>query len=423
MASIGPDAGGVKYQAALNKHLPQGRIRQLARECGHQWRERTLGPAMTVHLWIMQVLLCNLSMAGVCHLSQKAVTAAAICQAKARLPLQLLIRLNQFLLEQIESGPAQLTWHGHRLLGGDGTCYYTPDTSRLRKKFGSKKPFGFPLLKAVTLFSLGSGAMLWQIPLPYKRQESPVLANLLGRVRRGDLIILDRAYPAFFSLCQARQRGVELIIRLKKNLFARAGSRRTVNKRLGKNDALIVWRKPKERPHWISKKQWKKLPASLTLRQTSIHVKRRGWRTRHITVLSTLTDPDKYPADQITQVYVRRWEVEINFRHLKQTLNLEHLKSQSLAGVERELLIRALAYNLVCATKQKAAQMLEVEPSHMSFADTLHFLLLAAGTASPEQIKINPRRPGRFEPRRLKRQNKNYLPLNCSRADARKQAA
>jgi hypothetical protein len=369
------------------------------------------------------VLLCNLSMAGVRHLSQKAVTASAICQAKARLPFELLVRLNQFLLEQIESGSDQLTWHGHRLLGGDGTCYYTPDTSRLRKKFGSKKPFGLPLLKAVTLFCLGSGAMLWQIPLPHNRQESPVLASLLERVRRGDLIILDRAYPAFFSLCEARRRGVELIIRLKKNLFARAGSRRTVKKRLGKNDALVVWRKPRERPRWIGKKQWKSLPASLTLRQTSIHVRRRGWRTRDITVLSTLIDPDKYPAVQITQVYLRRWEVEINFRHLKQTLNLEHLRSQSLAGVERELLIRALAYNLVCATRQKAAQMLEVEPSHMSFADTLHFLLLAAGTTSPEQININPRRPGRFEPRRLKRQNKHYLPLNCSRADARKQAA
>ena len=51
MASIGPDAGGVKYQAALGKHLPPDRIAQLAWECGHRWRERTLGPAVTVHAY------------------------------------------------------------------------------------------------------------------------------------------------------------------------------------------------------------------------------------------------------------------------------------------------------------------------------------------------------------------------------------
>ena len=221
MASIGPDARGVKYQAALDRHLSKDLIDQQARDCGHRWRERALGPTMTVYLWIMQMLLCNLSMEGVRHLSQKAVTAAAICQAKARLPLQLLVRLNELLLAQIDDGKPQPTWHGHRLLAGDGVCYYTPDTPPLRKKFGSKKPFGFPLLKVVTLFDLASGAMLRQISLPHKRQESPVLGRLLRWARLGDVAVLDRAYPAFSNLCEARRRGVELITRLKKNLFAR----------------------------------------------------------------------------------------------------------------------------------------------------------------------------------------------------------
>lgn len=423
MVSIGPDAGSVKYQAALDRHLPQESIAQLARECGHRWRERTLGPAVTVHLWIMQVLLFNLSMVGVRHLSRKAVTAAAICQAKMRLPLQLLVRLNQFLLEQITGGEEQATWRGHRLLGADGVCYYTPDTARLRKKFGSKKQFGFPLLKAVTLFDLSSGAMLGQIPLPHRRQESPVLGRLLQWARLGDVVVLDRAYPAFYSLCQARRCGVELIIRLKKNLLARAGSRRKIKTRLGQEDSLVTWDKPKERPQQISKSQWRSLPGQLMLRQISLTVKRRGWRTRRITVLTTLTDPQVHPARQITQIYARRWEVETNFRHLKQTLNLEHLRSQTIAGVERELLIRSLAYNLVCATMQQATRLLNVEPSRISFADTLHFLLLGADELSLAQITINPHRPGRFEPRQLKKQNKHYLPLNCFRAQARKNAA
>jgi hypothetical protein len=275
----------------------------------------------------------------------------------------------------------------------------------------------------VTLFDLGSGAMLGQICLPHRRQESPVLGRLLRWTRRGDVIVLDRAYPAFFNLCQARRRGVDLIIRLKKNLLARAGSRRKIKTRLGQEDALVIWDKPKERPKQIGKSQWRRLPGQLMLRQISLKVKRRGWRTRRITVLTTLTDPQVYPAHEITQIYARRWEVEINFRHLKQTLNLEHLRSQTIAGVERELLIRSLAYNLVCATMQQAAQFLNVQTIRISFADTLHFLLLGADEPSLAQITINPYRPGRFEPRRLKRQNKHYLPLNCFRAQARNYAA
>src|ERR1700691_2420709 len=131
-------------------------------------------------------------MSGVRHLSRKAVTAAALCQAKMRLPLRLLLRLQRFLLEQITGGQAPPAWRGHRLLGADGVCYYTPDRVELRKKFGSKKRFGFPLLKVVTLFDLASGVMLGQIPLPHRRQESPVLGRLLQWARRGDVVVLDR---------------------------------------------------------------------------------------------------------------------------------------------------------------------------------------------------------------------------------------
>jgi hypothetical protein len=196
-----------------------------------------------------------------------------------------------------------------------------------------------------------------------------------------------------------------------------------VIKKLGKGDLLVLWRKPKERPKLIGRRAWKLLPAQLTLRQISLTIKRRGWRTRHITVLTTLIGHEAYPAVDITAVYGRRWEVETNFRHLKQTLNLEHLRSQTVDGVERELMIRSLAYNLVCATMQQAARLWNIEPLRISFADTLHFLLLGAIGIEPARITINPLRPGRFEPRRLKRQKKNYMPFNCSRADARKKAA
>jgi hypothetical protein len=428
MVSIGCRSSGVKGE--LQRLLPIGQIERLARKSGHHWRQRKLGPAATAHLWILQVLLCNLSSVHARHLRRggtggTGVSISAICQAKLRLPLKLLVRLNRYLIRQLDRArnSSGARWRGHRVFGGDGVCYYTPDTSALRKRLGSRKQFGYPLLKAVTLVDLGSGAIVHQIPLPQARQEAPLVGRLLRHLAGGDVLILDRAFASFWNLLQGQCSGVHLLIRLKKNLWAGNSMRRTLIKHLGKQDLLVQWKRPRERAT-LSLRRWVGLPRQLILRQISITVRRRGYRTRHITVITTLLDPIAYPAHEVAQLYARRWEIETAFRHLKQTLNLEHLRCRTVAGIRKELLIRALAYNLVRATMQRAAGLRGCPPSQVSFADTLQWLLLAGGGDDHLRwILINRPRPGRVEPRRLKRQRKNYLPLNCTRAQARRQAA
>jgi len=117
-------------------------------------------------------------------------------------------------------------------------------------------------------------------------------------------------------------------------------------------------------------------------------------RTRRITVINTLLDPMAYPAAEIAQLYARRWEVQTCFRHLKQTLDLEHLRCRTVAGIGKELLIRALAYNLVRATMQRAALVLGTTPSRVSFADTLQWLLLADTEADIGCLIVNRVRRG-----------------------------
>ena len=117
----------------------------------------------------------------------------------ARLPRQLLERLNQALVDalcpaSVGEGSAAGTWRGHRIFGGDGACHHTADTPTLRGRSKSKKPFGFPLLKAVTPFDLASGALIRRVAVPHRRQEGPLLQRLLRHLRRGDVLVLDRAY-------------------------------------------------------------------------------------------------------------------------------------------------------------------------------------------------------------------------------------
>jgi hypothetical protein len=419
MVSIGCDRQSVKH--ALGKLLPAKQIEREAEVCGHQWRKRKLGPALTIHLWIMQVLLSNLSLIQARHLHPLGVSVSAMCQAKLRLPLQLLVRLNQYVIGQLQREkpkPGEL-WRGHRVFGGDGVCYYTPDTPALRSRFGSKKRYGYPLVRVLTLFDLCSGAILHQIPVPHRRQEAPLVARLLkhlcrgGQALLGEVLILDRAFASYVNFCAARLEGIELLIRLKKCLWSKPGTRRTTVRRLGRHDRLVCWKKPKERT-MLSLLRWNRLPAKLILRQITVYVTRRGYRARRITVITTLLDPKAYPAADIAQLYARRWEVETGFRHLKTTLDLEILRSKSVKSVQKELLIRAIAYNLVRSTMRQAAIELNVSTNRVSFIDTLHWLLLNAHQGMAE-ILINPVRSGRSELRRLKRQPKHYLPLNGER--------
>ena len=308
------------------------------------------------------------------------------------------------------------------MLGADGVCYHAPDAPALRGRFGCKKPLGYPLVRALTLFELGGGAMLHQVPLPHRRQEAPLLGRLLRHLSRGDVLVLDRAFASFGNLCLAAAAGVHLVARLRAPLVARRGTRRTVLARLGPGDALVRWDRPRERTPAVSLRRWLRLPAGLELRQVTVRVRRRGYRTRRVTVVTSLLDPARYPAAEVAKLYARRWEVETCFRHLKQTLDLGRLRCKTVAGVRKELLARALAYNLVRATMAKAAALRGADPERVSFADTLSWLLLAAADA-PLRVTVNPARPGRFEPRRVKAYRTNYLLLNRPRAEARRKVA
>jgi hypothetical protein len=421
MASIGRWGAGVKR--ALEELLPVGLIEREARACGHRWRERKLGPAATVWLWVAQLLLPGCSSARARHLCGGGASAGAVCQAKARLPLALLGRLHRHVAGVLaRGGAAGWRWRGHRVLGADGVCYHAPDAPALRGRFGCKKPLGYPLVRALTLFELGGGAMLHQVPLPHRRQEAPLLGRLLRHLSRGDVLVLDRAFASFGNLCLAAAAGVHLVARLRAPLVARRGTRRTVLARLGPGDALVRWDRPRERTPAVSLRRWLRLPAGLELRQVTVRVRRRGYRTRRVTVVTSLLDPARYPAAEVAKLYARRWEVETCFRHLKQTLDLGRLRCKTVAGVRKELLARALAYNLVRATMAKAAALRGADPERVSFADTLSWLLLAAADA-PLRVTVNPARPGRFEPRRVKAYRTNYLLLNRPRAEARRKVA
>ena len=184
---------------------------------------------------------------------------------------------------------------------------------------------------------------------------------------------------------------------------------------------MVEWFKPKGCPAWMTEEQYTALPDSITVREARRTVELEDGRLVTVTILTTLLDADKYPADALVRLRMRRWDVETNLRHLKATMGLEELRCKSEEGVRKEMTVFCLAYNLVRVVMLEAARRQKVRVDRVSFADTLKWMRHARpGDALPELI-VNPRRPDRVEPRLVKRRPKRYYRLNKPRDILRKE--
>jgi hypothetical protein len=425
MASISRALGRIKSD--LEQILPESQIEDQARAVGHRWRKRKLTPAMTLHLFLLQ-LLAKVAMAGLRHVARISVSAQAICKAKQRLPLTLLLRGVEQVCEACRSACASgdassETFFGHRVVLVDGTSFMTPDTPELAERFGKGgngrgKSKGYPVPKLLALIDHGTGMIRKVIGLPQGRQEQTVLSRTFKYLSAGDLLMGDRQMGSFAHLAMLGDQSLHACIQLSKGLTVKGrgkGCRRQI-KMLGKQDMLVEWRRPQVKPQWISVKAWAALPQKITLRQVTFRICRKGFKPTWVRVITTLLDPVKYPANQIAQLYAKRWRIEVCFRDLKQTLGLRQLAARSVAGVRKELACLVLLYNLTRQIMLRAAEKQQVAADRIGFKDTLIWLLWSEpGEALPELV-VNPKRSRPSQPRRLKRGRKKYPPLGQSRS-------
>ena len=139
-----------------------------------------------------------------------------------------------------------------------------------------------------------------------------------------------------------------------------------------------------------------------------------------MTIVTTLLDPLLYPQEKIAQLYGIRWQVETHLAELKTTLKMRKLKSRTVAGVQKELAVYCLVYNLVHAVMLQAAAKQRVTPDRISFLDTVRWLLSARVGEELPKLLVNPRRPNRHEPRVIKDLQDTYRKMSRPRSDLRR---
>jgi hypothetical protein len=413
---------------------------------GYQWRERGLGPVPTTQMFLEQVLHGNVPVPHLVRKTRLQFTPSAYCQARQRLPLVMLEDLERSItgVLQAEADP-EATWYGLRVFFMDGSAFSMSDTKPLRDYFGlhglQKEGCGFPTARLLCLFDGIRGYLLRAIPAPLRSHDLTNAALMHDELRRRDVLVGDRNFGSFAHLALCEKRGIYGVFRAHQartvsfrphRKYRRPGQRVPKGqskedmptsrwiKRLGKHDQLVEYFKSKTCPKWMTKEQYAELPESITVRELRYRVRTPGRRSQVITLVTTLLNPKLYPAAAIAKLYGLRWGVETNIRHLKSTMHMNVLRCETVAGVLKELAIFAIVYNLVRRVMLEASRRQNVPVDRISFVDCLRWLQEAIADEPLAEIIVNPYRPDRFEPRKVKRRKKKYPHLKQPRDQLKK---
>jgi DDE family transposase len=417
-----------QFKANVAKALSRETIMKVCGYLGHVCRERILDPVNTVHVFLLQILHGNTACTALSRLAGIPFTAAAYCYARKRLPLALFEDLLQRVCDALYPEIQDSTrWRGHRTWTLDGSSFSMPDTPALQAHFGQPsgqaKGCGFPVAHMLALFHAGTGLLLRVLAAPLRTHDLRYTASMHPELDEGDILIADRGFASFAHLALLFLRKMHAVFRCHQLQIVnfRVGRKHTSQrrpkkglprsryvKRLGRQDQLVEYNKPKDQPKWMDDATFATLPETLLVRELRFLTPQRGHRTRVITLVTTLLDPDAYPAAELAKLYLSRWQIEVNFRHLKTTMGMEVLHCQSVEGVLKEMYMFALAYNLVRLVTLEASRRQHVPLERISFIDALRWLRDAGPDTRLTPLVVNPERPDRLEPRVLKRRMKEY---------------
>jgi len=402
-------------------------------------RERLYPPTVALAMFIKQSLDEDGSCQRVVNgwaaqrvaegLAAQSVATGGYCRARQRLPAEMVTTLTRetgkLLCAQAHTG---WRWRGRTVKLVDGTGISMPDTPENQARYpqpSSQKPgVGFPLARLVGVICLATGAVVDAAMGPFEgkgHSEHDLVRELLGGFSPGDVMLADALYCSYWLIATLQSSGIDV-------LFEQNGSRITDFRRgrsLGTRDHVVSWPKPGSRPKWMTREQYEAFPAELTVRE--VKVKQR-------VLVTTMLDPRKTGKKDLSDLYVQRWNVELDLRNIKTTLGMEVLRCLTPGMVDKELWVTLLSYNLIRMLMVQAALDSGLHPRELSFKHTVQmwtqWLWLHAGRGQDwqrdtlfkliAQVRVG-HRPHRLEPRARKRRPKPYPWLKVPRAVARQQ--
>jgi hypothetical protein len=390
-------------------------IDQLCQQQNLDWRERLLPPLVTLRLFLVQILHGNCAIAALRQLCGIDFAPSSYCEARERMPLQLLQSLLAWLVCQARQSVAEIPRLGYRIFIGDGSSYSMSDTPQLRNHFdlppGTKEGVGYPMGKLMGLLDAATGMFVSLLALPLFTHDMRGVLGLHPMLAAGDIFLGDRAFCSFCHFVLLNRRGV-------------LGCMRLHQRRKNKTSGRDRWKKPAKAPAWMDAAQFAAMPAFLDVRIVAFTIAQKGFRSEQVVIATTLMDEVQWPDQKIAELYGYRWEIETCFGHLKTTMKMNVLRCKSVAGVQKELAVYLTVYNLVRLAMLRAAQAQGVSPRRISFVDALRWLgARMIGLTGVARLIVNPDRTGRSQLRVVRRRPKKYDRLNKPRRQQEAESA
>lgn len=400
-------------------------------------RERLCPPTLALSMFMGQVLdedgscqkavNCCAAQRAAEGLSVQSINTGAYCKARQRLPTAMVSTLARHTAKPLHARAHQgWGWRGRRVKLVDGTGILMPDTAANQAVYlqpSSQAPgVGSPLARLVGVICLSTGALLELAIGPHADKgtsELGLLCQLISTFVPDDIMLADAFYCNSFLIAALQAMGADV-------LFAQHGARITDFRRgekLGTREHRVSWPKPKPRPEWMSVEDYAALPDELLLREVRVGKK---------IFVTTLLCPRKVCKTALGQLFRQRWNVELDLRAMKMTLQMADLSCNTPQMNEKELWVQFFAYNLIRLPIAQAASQAAVHPRHLSFEHTVQLWsawiahrLCHQRDATIDlmftligQLRVG-NRPGRVEPRAQKRRPKPYPWLKIRRAQAR----
>jgi hypothetical protein len=416
---------------------------------GVTFHQRIYTPLVTVCLFLSQVIdpdhSCRAAVArlivwmAVNKRKPCEPDTSSYCEARQRLPEAVIVRL---VRETARRADARVLddwlWKGRSVILVDGTTASMPDSSANPKAYPQSKAqgigLGFPLVRLVALISLATGVVRDLALGPYQGKETGETAlfrTLWGGLEPSEIVLGDRVFGSYFGIAGMSERGVDGLFRMhqRRKFDFRRG------RRLGVLDHVVSWSRP-ARPDWMDEATYAQIPEELAVRELRVTVDQPGFRVNELVLVTTLLDASRYTKQDISELFLERWNIELDFRSIKDVLQMDVLRCMTPEMVRKEIWMHLLAYNLIRGVMVDAAEAHDKVPRRLSFKGTLQTMTSfqdALRWATPkdraalvgEMLKAISShevgdRFGRAEPRANKRRPKPQRFLMESRRQARK---
>lgn len=432
--------------------LDEQKIAAVLEDVGVHYRNRIFTPMVTLWAFLSQQIArkdssCDEAVSRVIAdrvaRGEKACSAnnSSYCTARSRLPEQVITRLTRETGQELHTqAKPEWLWKNRSVKIVDGSTATMADTPKNQKEYpqskNQKPGLGFPILRFTVLLSLAVGTVLESAIGACRGKntgEQSLFRQMWAALQPGDVVLGDRLYDGYRDIALLKTRSVDIV-------FGKKQSRHCdfrLGRKLGKDDHVIKWKKPKyDSSRFESKEEWEALPDEMEMREVRRIVRRKGFKTRTVIIVTTLLDSELYSAGELTDLFAARWHCELDLRSIKQSLGMNHLSCKTPEMVRKELWAHLLAYNLIRVRMAQAAAVYARLPRTLSFTaarNHIHnFAPHLKSTSGAEHQRIETEllkaiaqsrignRPGRKEPRNVKKRVQKYSYLTKPRVQARK---